>query len=167
MNKFMNFVIDNNKLLKKIFDIFLAVILSFVGVISITSFMMFLNSSLGVSFFTCFILTIGLSQVYSAIANLFIKYLGNKVNKIDNIGYVKDNNFKSLESENIRDRFEKLSRVSKVELLNYIKEKALNDIDCDCVKMLDNRDSLSLICDFNKNNNCIDMGNGYSRKKKK
>ena len=35
MNKFMNFVIDNNKLLKKIFDIFLAVILSFVGVISI------------------------------------------------------------------------------------------------------------------------------------
>lgn len=151
--------------LLKTFNIFLASIFSLIGTISIVGLLMILNTLFGVGYFTCFVLTFVLSQIYSVVINEFLfKKIENKMNDI-----LSEINRMKVECEcniclvskqinnNIASRYENLSLESKLELLTYIKD-GINSEDGDSL-------ITSLNEEQNKDFKPIPFKKGYSRRR--
>ena len=163
----------------KIVSLLLMIVLTFLGVVSIVSFSMFLYKMEFISIFGCIILDFILGSLYSLFVNLIIGEVNYQNNKllceIDDLEY---NLRKNLSDVNIKNnerelRYDSLSRDSKIRMLNDIKDNL-------CEYNLDKNDDLSEsndiddMLEFNNvdnDNNDMDLlddnDRGYSRKLKK
>lgn len=141
----------------KIFDLFIRSFLTIVGAVSLLSLLMFLNSRLGVSYFSCFVMTCIIPSVYSLLVNSSLKGLDKKIKNMKyelsdmENKYKKNNeNIKNIEKiddrliEKIEFRFGGLSNEKKLELLNYIKNTIPNNNYSQYMIDIDNLESINL-----------------------
>ena len=133
----------NKAKLLYMFSLLLCIGLTFFGTISIVSLLIYLKEELGFGYLACFSISLILPQFYSIISNLLLKKVENKIDDVlleaDILEEKKKEELISRYGiDNIRERFEKLSRDNQLKLLYNIKDYMvidnynlnINDIDC-------------------------------------
>lgn len=119
----------------KMIDMFLRIVLTLFGTISLVSILMFLNSKFGISYFKCFIMILIVPSIYSFVVNSMLKRFGNAIkkmefevedilNKVDKSNEISKDNKLELEI-----RFDKLSADSKLMLLRYVRDSLPRDLN--------------------------------------
>ena len=150
-----------------ILNILLSMFLTLTGTISIIHFIMFLYKTINISFLECFLLDIMLPYFYSCGVNPLIKHIDIKSK---NIKKEINNLEKEYEIEqvinNIRLRFNQLSRDKQIELLNYIKHNYLNMIQgFENINNLDDNEILILINNINDIKLIDNIDKKYTKKR--
>lgn len=158
---------------RKLFSFFLAIVLSLLGVISITSLLMRLNMVFGIKYFNCLVLTFIISSIYSYGVNSLIKKIDKKTKDIMleiNLLETEYKHERGIEFSDIQIikkielRFDGLSRENKIKLLNYIKDKIPSIDGLNKIFELENADIMSLINDIDSKNDSNKM-QGRTRKR--
>lgn len=163
--------IKTKRKILKICDIFLASFLSLVILVSVMSLTIFLNTSLGLSFLNCMLISGVLTYLSSCGVNSLLKPLDDKCKKLSiEIKKIEEEYTKKLQNGtdicDVRLRFEGLSVERKKQILNYIREKACNEIQVEEITAIDEVDILAL---FNEKENKRNASKktGYSKKRSK
>lgn len=139
-----------------VINMIISIGLTLTGTVSIVYFIMFLYEIFNISMLECFALDIILPYVYSCCANSFIKKIDIKTKDISK---EIDKLEKEYEIEQIIDdiriRFNDLSRDKQIELLNYVKNNYLYMVsgfeniskldDNEILMLINNMDSVKLI----------------------
>lgn len=149
-----------------VINMIISIGLTLTGTLSIVYFIMFLYETYNVSMLECFILDIILPYVYSSCANFFIKKIGIKTKDISK---EIDKLEKEYEIEQIMDdiriRFNNLSRDKQIELLNYVKNNYLYMVSgFENISKLDDNEILMLINNMDSVK-LIEGKDGYSKKR--
>ena len=121
---------DDNKLIEeklkklKILNIFLSCVFSLVGIISIMDLTMYVNSVLGINYFICLLMVYGMTNGYSYLVNGLLDKI-----EVKGINKIIENNkilIEKTKEDELEDRFNNLSRDSKLKLLRYINDSVID-----------------------------------------
>ena len=137
----------------KLTDLLLRIVLTLIGTISLVGVLMFLNSMLGIGYFSCLVITLIVPPIYSFVVNTSLIRFDNKISNmelevermIDECNKEDDKLEDDVIIKDIEIRFDGLSNERKMELLMYIKDKLRFDLSSQHLSKVVNQDSLSLM----------------------
>ena len=108
----------------KILNIFLSCVFSLVGIISIMDLTMYVNSVFGINYFICLLMVYGMTNGYSYLVNGLLDKI-----EVKGINKIIENNkilIEKTKEDELEDRFNNLSRDSKLKLLRYINDSVID-----------------------------------------
>lgn len=142
-------------------NILSAIILSLIGVVSITEIIIILNRYAQVNILLSVLSLFSLTSIYSCIGNIMlekqdksIEDINIEIKELENnlIREINKDNYinKSINISNLELRFDGLSTENKIKLLKFIKSKTKDQSMYNKLNVLEKEDSVSLIDDSYK-----------------
>ena len=164
----LNKIIENRRksVCLEIFWYLAAMTLTLTGTLSIVSLLMYLHNFFNVSIFVCLILDILLPSIYSWFAKCLINPIENKNKELKKDIIKLEEEFEIEKMINdVRVRFNSLSRDKQIQLLQYMRDNYLYKLKG--FETIDNLESEQILCILNNMNEVeVNVNNGgYLRKR--